>query len=138
LASVTFEYTQGGLYSSTTTTVRGDGTATRVSRSPLRPEESHAFSIDPKKVFELLDFCYRKRFFELKDHGYGPPNFPRLLPDGTVEVLATVVADGGGRTIKVSIGDYSKMVGYSDYSDVPVLVELARRITELPSVTVPK
>jgi hypothetical protein len=111
-----------------------------VARFRPAPEESQAFSVDPKSVFDLLDLCYRKRFFELRDHGYGPPNHLRLRSDGTVDVMGTIISDGGGRTIKVSIGNYSKAASYSDFSgDAPaVLVELARRIEGLPIRTVPK
>ncbi len=95
LASVTFEYTEGGPYGSTTTIVRGDGTGTRMSQGGLGREASQAITVEPKSVFELLELCYRKRFFELRNQ-IGPPNSPRLRPDGTIDVMATVIADGGG------------------------------------------
>ena len=140
LASVAFEYTEGGPRGSVTTTVRGDGTGTRASSGDLGRQESQAIAVEPKKVFELLELCYRKRFFELRTLSYGPPNWPRLQPDGTVDVMATVIADGGWRSIKLTIGNYSKTAGYSDFRGdaPPVLVELARRISELPIRTVPQ
>jgi hypothetical protein len=134
LASVKIEYTEGGLYGSTTTTLSGDGTGMRVSDLGSGRVERRTFSVEPQRVFELLDLCYRKRFFELRDHGYGPPNHLRLRPDGTIDVMATVIADGGGRSIRVTIGNYSKVASYSDPGGEPpaVLVELARRLGEFP------
>jgi len=134
LADVTIEYTEGGPYGGTTTTIRGDGTGTRGSQLGFGREERYTFSVEPKRVFELLDLCYRKRFFELRDHGYGPPNQLRLRPDGTIDVMATIIADGGWRTIKVTIGSYSKAASYGDPGDdaPAVLRELARRFRELP------
>jgi len=141
LASVTFEYTESGGSGTgpTITTVRGDGTGSRVSHPGFDRVESNEFAVEPKQVFKLLDLCYRKGFFDLNDR-YGPPNWPRLRPDGMIDVMGTIIADGGGRAVTVRVGNYSKSVGYAEPGGDPpiVVLELVRRIGELPSRTAPK
>ncbi len=72
LASVTFEYTEGGPYGSTTTIVRGDGTGTRMSQGGLGREASQAITVEPKSVFELLESLLPKTLLRASEPNWSP------------------------------------------------------------------
>jgi hypothetical protein len=130
LADVSVEFSEGGPHGQTSVRIDGNGSGAVTSTSMLRQQPTEPFTVDLAAVFELLQQCYRGRFFDLQS-SYGPPSKVRLGPNGRVDTLETIVADASWSTITVRIGSYTKSVGYmKGVGDLPpVLTDLERRIT---------
>jgi len=135
LADVEFELSEGGSRGGKSIHVNGSGSGSVVERWEVKEDTKSAFSVNSGEVFQLLQLCYREGFFDLQS-SYGPPNWVRLLPDGMVETMTTVVADATGPQVTVRIGGYKKSVGYlkGHGNPPPVVVELERRLNELATI----
>ena len=135
LADVVLEHQYGSGYygdEGVTLQVGGNGKGFRIERTHNGPTKTTEFIVAPSRVFELLELCYRERFFELSP-SYGPPYRPRLGPNGAVSTMVTVVSHSASQVLTVRIGTFSKSVVYSPPLGSPpnVVLEVARRITEL-------
>jgi len=132
LSEVSFELWEGGSQGSTSVRFDGTGRGTVKTTWLMRGDTTETFGVEPAKVFELLQLCYREGFFALQST-YGPPPSIRLGADGTIESITTVVADASGTSLTVRLGSYTKSVGYLKGLVKPpsVVTELERRIDEL-------
>jgi hypothetical protein len=132
LSDVSIEVRESGNQESTSTRIEGAGRGTVTTTWKLRDDTTSTFQVEPARVFQLLQLCYREGFFGLQS-SYGPPPTLRLGADGTVETGSTIIADAGGTSVTVRIGGYMKSVGYLKGSSnpPPVVTELERQVNEL-------
>ena len=133
LASVSFELSGGGAQSGWSIRVEGSGKGVRESYNPylVAPERSQ-FTVDPSRVFELLQRCYREGVFDLHTT-YGPPNQIRLRPDGAVDTLGTAAEDAAWTSLRIRIDRYEKVISWLKGlgNPPPIIEELERRIEAL-------
>ncbi len=136
LSDVTFEYETSGGYGAgggSLVRVSGSGEGSRQTTSPYEKEPAiQRFKAKPERILELLNLCYQQYFFDLRPV-YGGGHSVRLGPNGDVQVLETIFADSGSRSVTVRIGPYIKSVGYSSAPGPlpPVVTTLAREIESM-------